>query len=97
MPVRASSSGKNLTLPVSDPPRDQELDRLIGDDDDDVEEKLFKGSAMSRRGAFAAVSYMACAGKTPPRFLIPVSNVKRSNFQGFDLNRCCAFVLSLFV
>ncbi|XP_004291453.1 PREDICTED: UDP-sugar transporter sqv-7 [Fragaria vesca subsp. vesca] len=60
MPVRASSSGKNLTLPVSDPPRDHELDRLIGDDDY-VEEKLFKGSAMTTRGAYAAVSYMACA------------------------------------
>ncbi|KAM5564477.1 hypothetical protein ABKV19_018851 [Rosa sericea] len=61
MPVRASSSGKNLMLPVSDPPRDQELGRLIGDDDDEEEEKLFKGSAMTRRGAYAAISYMACA------------------------------------
>lgn len=27
-----------------------------------VEEKLFKGSAMTKRGAYAAISYMACAG-----------------------------------
>ena len=63
MPVRASGSGKNLMLPVSDPPRDQERDRLIGGGDDGDEEKLFKGSAMTRRGAYAAISYMACAGE----------------------------------
>lgn len=27
-----------------------------------VEEKLFKGSAMTKRGAYAAISYMTCAG-----------------------------------
>ncbi|GAB4854590.1 UDP-N-acetylglucosamine transporter ugnt1 [Ancistrocladus abbreviatus] len=43
----ASDSMKNSMLPVTDPPR--------GD------EKLFKGSAMTKRGAFAAISYMSCA------------------------------------
>lgn len=38
-------------LPVSDPPKTQDADN-----------KLFKGSAMTKRGAFAAVSYMSCAG-----------------------------------
>ncbi|KAB2637662.1 UDP-sugar transporter [Pyrus ussuriensis x Pyrus communis] len=51
-------SGKNSILPVSDPPSDQERERLIGADDD---EKFFRGSAMTRRGAYAAISYMACA------------------------------------
>ncbi|KAM2643125.1 hypothetical protein EV1_016988 [Malus domestica] len=53
-----SGSVKNSILPVSDPPRDQERERLIGAGDD---EKLFRGSAMTRRGAYAAISYMACA------------------------------------
>ncbi|KAH9623555.1 hypothetical protein KSS87_001457, partial [Heliosperma pusillum] len=43
-----SDSEKNTLLPVTDPP-------LKGDD------KLFKGSAMSQRGAYAALSYMSCA------------------------------------
>ncbi|KAM1664354.1 hypothetical protein ACFXTN_039889 [Malus domestica] len=51
-------SGKNSILPVSDPPSDQERERLIGAD---VDEKFFRGSAMTRRGAYAAISYMACA------------------------------------
>ncbi|BBG95523.1 Nucleotide/sugar transporter family protein, partial [Prunus dulcis] len=58
MSLKASSSGKNLILPVSDSPRDLERERLVGDDND---EKLFRGSAMTRRGAYAAISYMACA------------------------------------
>lgn len=60
MSLKASNSGKNLILPVSDSPRDLERERLVGDDND---EKLFRGSAMTRRGAYAAISYMACAGK----------------------------------
>ncbi|XP_059644664.1 UDP-N-acetylglucosamine transporter UGNT1 [Cornus florida] len=42
-----NSTKNNLILPVTDAPR--------GDD------KLFKGSAMTKRGAFAAISYMSCA------------------------------------
>lgn len=38
-------------LPVSDP----------GKDDND---KIFRGSAMTKRAAYAAISYMACAGFT---------------------------------
>lgn len=29
-----------------------------------MEEKLFRGSAMTKRGAYAAISYMICAGMT---------------------------------
>lgn len=48
----------NPFLPVSDPP-------LAGENDSDgkgVDDRLFKGSAMTKRGAYAALSYMACAG-----------------------------------
>ncbi|KAK3040931.1 hypothetical protein RJ639_028805, partial [Escallonia herrerae] len=45
-PVMASNSSP--VLPVSDPPPR-------------IEERLFKGSAMTKRGAYAAVSYMSCA------------------------------------
>ncbi|OUZ99868.1 UAA transporter [Macleaya cordata] len=48
MAYSSSSSSKNLILPVSDPPP-------RGDD------SLFKGSAMTKRGAYAAISYMGCA------------------------------------
>jgi solute carrier family 35 protein len=47
----------NPVLPVSDPP-------LAGENDSDgkgVDDRLFKGSAMTKRGAYAALSYMACA------------------------------------
>lgn len=57
MALKSSGSGKNL-LPVSDSPRDEEEERLVKGD-----EKLFKGSVMTKRGAYAAVSYMLCAGK----------------------------------
>ncbi|GMQ03085.1 hypothetical protein CsSME_00049030 [Camellia sinensis var. sinensis] len=45
--MASSSSKSNMVLPVSDPPR--------GD------ERLFKGSGMTKRGASAAISYMSCA------------------------------------
>jgi len=48
-----SDTGKDPMLPLSDPPK--------GD------ERLFKGSAMTKRGAHAAISYMTCAGT--PLFL----------------------------
>ncbi|KHN33906.1 UDP-sugar transporter sqv-7 [Glycine soja] len=50
MSLKPSNSSENLMLPVSDPPKTQDADN-----------KLFKGSAMTKRGAFAAVSYMSCA------------------------------------
>ncbi|XP_022937346.1 nucleotide-sugar uncharacterized transporter 3 [Cucurbita moschata] len=57
MSLKASNSEKNLMLPVSDPPHgSEEKERLIRGD-----EKLFRGSAMTKRGAYAALSYMACA------------------------------------
>ena len=52
------STMRNPVLPVSDPP-------LAGENDTDgkgVDDRLFKGSAMTKRGAYAALSYMACAG-----------------------------------
>lgn len=54
----ASNSSKSPILPVSEPARgdEEEKERLHKGD-----EKLFRGSAMTRRGANAAVSYMACA------------------------------------
>lgn len=53
-----NSMRTNPVLPVSDPP-------LAGENDSDgkgVDDRLFKGSAMTKRGAYAALSYMACAG-----------------------------------
>ncbi|KDO61763.1 hypothetical protein CISIN_1g018814mg [Citrus sinensis] len=54
----ASNSSKSPMLPVSEPARgdEGEKERLLKGD-----EKLFRGSAMTRRGANAAISYMACA------------------------------------
>jgi solute carrier family 35 protein len=57
MSMKASSPSKNLILPISDPPQDEEREKLLKGD-----EKLFKGSAMTKRGAYAAISYMSCAG-----------------------------------
>lgn len=42
-----SNPGKNMVLPMTDPPKS--------------DERLFKGSAMTKRGAYAAISYMTCA------------------------------------
>lgn len=47
----------NPILPVSDTLRDEEKERLLPG-----EEKLFRGSAMTKRGGYAAISYMSCAG-----------------------------------
>lgn len=57
MSLKASSSS-NPMLPISDPPGDEDRDKPLRG-----EEKLFKGSAMTKRGAYAAISYMSCAGK----------------------------------
>ncbi|KVH87746.1 protein of unknown function DUF250 [Cynara cardunculus var. scolymus] len=47
-------STERLSLPVSDPSPQQRGGA--------GEQRLFKGSAMTTRGAYAAVSYMSCAG-----------------------------------
>ncbi|KAL4562920.1 hypothetical protein LXL04_026951 [Taraxacum kok-saghyz] len=47
-------SSDRMSLPVSDPPPQQKC----GAD----EQRLFKGSTMTSRGAYDAVSYMSCAG-----------------------------------
>ncbi|KAL5127529.1 Nucleotide-sugar uncharacterized transporter 3 [Glycine soja] len=61
MSLRLSNSSENLMLPVSDPPKTQDADN-----------KLFKGSAMTKRGAFAAVSYMSCAGNLSSSLILLV-------------------------
>ncbi|KAJ9702590.1 hypothetical protein PVL29_004367 [Vitis rotundifolia] len=45
--MASSNSSNSPMLPISDPPRH--------------DDKVFKGSAMSKRGAYAAISYMSCA------------------------------------
>lgn len=59
MSLKASNSSENaMLLPVSDPsPPPSRKDQTPDD-------KLFKGSAMTKRGASAAISYMSCAGKS---------------------------------
>ncbi|KAL5850279.1 hypothetical protein ACOSQ3_008329 [Xanthoceras sorbifolium] len=52
----ASDSSKTPILPISGSPKDEEKERLLKGD-----ERLFKGSAMTKRGANAAISYMTCA------------------------------------
>uniref|UniRef100_A0A2N9GL29 Uncharacterized protein n=1 Tax=Fagus sylvatica TaxID=28930 RepID=A0A2N9GL29_FAGSY len=47
------SSKASSSLPISDPSRDEERDKLLKGD-----EKLFKGSTMTKRGAYAAISYI---------------------------------------
>ncbi|KAF8407146.1 hypothetical protein HHK36_006272 [Tetracentron sinense] len=70
--MASSSSSKNLMLPISDPPRN--------------DESLFKGSAMTKRGAYAAISYMACAV-----LLIMFNKAALSSY-----NFPCANVITLF-
>ncbi|XP_068471562.1 UDP-N-acetylglucosamine transporter UGNT1-like isoform X2 [Phaseolus vulgaris] len=57
MSLKPSNSSQNLMLPVSNPPSNQ---------NDYADDKLFRGSAMTKRGAFAAASYMSCAGAFLP-------------------------------
>ena len=72
------STMMNPVLPVSDPP-------LAGDND-----LGGKGSAMTKRGAYAALSYMSCAGKSPQ---IPADiNVKVSCFEIMSV--CCVLVFN---
>ncbi|XP_061376433.1 UDP-N-acetylglucosamine transporter UGNT1 isoform X2 [Gastrolobium bilobum] len=54
MSLKPSNSSENLILPVSDPPKDM-------DGREKADDKIFKGSAMTKRGAYAAISYMSCA------------------------------------
>ncbi|PNX94587.1 UDP-N-acetylglucosamine/UDP-glucose/GDP-mannose transporter-like protein [Trifolium pratense] len=49
MSLKSSNSSEKPILPLSDPPKNQ------------PDDKLFKGSAMTKRGAYAAISYMTCA------------------------------------
>ncbi|XP_050884600.1 UDP-N-acetylglucosamine transporter UGNT1 isoform X1 [Lathyrus oleraceus] len=56
MSHKSSYSSENM-LPVSDPPNDEDRERLLQGDD-----KIFRGSSMAKRGIFAAISYMSCAG-----------------------------------
>ncbi|CAI0415138.1 unnamed protein product [Linum tenue] len=56
--MSSSGSPGNPLLPVSVSPGDEEKEKLIKGDE---KEKFFRGSAMTKRGAYAAISYMACA------------------------------------
>lgn len=67
-----SDTVKDPMLPVSDPPK--------GD------ERLFKGSTMTKRGAYAAISYMACA------VLLVLFNKAALSSYNFP----CANVITLF-
>ncbi|GAU15091.1 hypothetical protein TSUD_08290 [Trifolium subterraneum] len=49
MSLKSSNSSEKPILPLSDPPKNL------------TDDKLFKGSAMTKRGAYAAISYMCCA------------------------------------
>ncbi|KAJ9184035.1 hypothetical protein P3X46_007819 [Hevea brasiliensis] len=57
--MASSNSSNKSILPVSISPSGEEKqkERLIKGGD----EKLFRGSAMTKRGAYAAISYMSCA------------------------------------
>ncbi|XP_072997988.1 UDP-N-acetylglucosamine transporter UGNT1-like [Typha latifolia] len=70
-------SPKSVLLPVSDPPRGG------GGGDDAL---LFKGSAMTTRGAYAALSYMSCA------VLLVMFNKAALSSYSFP----CANVITLF-
>ena len=70
MSLKPSNSSENLMLPVSDPPKSH-----------DADDKLFKGSAMTKRGAFAAVSYMSCAGNLSSLLSIPPRSFVVNFFQ----------------
>ncbi|KAK4787719.1 hypothetical protein SAY86_011552 [Trapa natans] len=54
--MASNSLTNNPILPVSDPLRDEDKQRLLGG-----EEKIFRGSSMTKRGAYAAICYMSCA------------------------------------
>ncbi|WJX41754.1 UDP-N-acetylglucosamine transporter ugnt1, variant 2 [Trifolium repens] len=56
MSHKSSYSSENLMLPVSDPPNDEDRERLLKSDD-----KILRGSSITKHGAFAAISYMSCA------------------------------------
>ncbi|CAI0416641.1 unnamed protein product [Linum tenue] len=56
--MSSGGSPGNPLLPVSVSPGDEEKEKLIKGDE---KEKFFRGSAMTKRGAYAAISYMACA------------------------------------
>ncbi|KOM42000.1 hypothetical protein LR48_Vigan04g219800 [Vigna angularis] len=51
MPLKPSYSAENLMLPVSDPPNEEDRERLLKSDS-----KTFRG-----RRIYAAISYMSCA------------------------------------
>ncbi|XP_052209677.1 UDP-N-acetylglucosamine transporter UGNT1 isoform X1 [Diospyros lotus] len=71
--MASTSSMNNSVLPLTDPPR-------AGD------ERLFKGSGMTKRGAYAAISYMSCA------VLLVMFNKAALSTYSFP----CADVITLF-
>jgi hypothetical protein len=55
----------------------------------DGEPELFKGSAMTRRGAVAALSYMSCSGEYPRS--APLSG--RFPYTAVELARCICVIV----
>ena len=88
MSMVATNYFKNPILPISDSPIDEEEEKQMllkrGED------KLFKGSSMTKRGAHAAVSYMSCAG-TFPFFLFSI------HFLSSIFNSLIAYFLIFFL
>lgn len=72
--MASNSAMNNMELPVSDPPK--------GGGD----ERLFRGSGMTKRGAYAAISYMSCA------VLLVLFNKAALSSYSFP----CANVITLF-
>lgn len=57
------------------------------------EEKIFKGSPMTKRGAYAAISYMTCAGLSSFLFVF------FPNFSNNSPNQCpitCVLIVTIF-
>lgn len=75
--VSAVASGDNQKLPVSDPSKSKESN--------------IKGLAMTRKGAYAAVSYMACAGSFLFLFICPC--LYSISFFPFCIIRSCTTFL----
>jgi solute carrier family 35 protein len=90
--MAASSSSSNPILPVFvssiSEERQREKERLVKGDD-----KVFRGSSMTKRGANAAISYMSCAGinqlsNNLQRSVFSFSFFNFLLFDSFDIFKC---------
>ncbi|KAI9112327.1 hypothetical protein K1719_016850 [Acacia pycnantha] len=86
MSMKPSDSTENMALPVTDPPRDQDGG------------KLFNGSAMTKRGGYAAISYMSCAAGMLLLLALCIEALEDNFFQSsyFDISiLVCYYTFSL--